>query len=146
MTTFVGSQKHFIDAIKSLLELDYDAVKAYEAAINRIENTSYKAKLSEFKKDHERHIKELSDLIEKHKETPPTGPSAKQLLTKGKVVFANLLGDQAILKAMLDNEEDTTEAYQTMVDRSDQWEDSKEILQHGSQDEKKHKAWLTQCS
>lgn len=144
MTTFVGTQNQFIDAMKSLIELDYDAVEAYEAAINRLENSVYRDKLREFKEDHERHIRDLSALLRKHKETPPTGPSIKRVLTKGKVVIANIAGDKAILKAMLDNEEDTNKAYQAMVDREDQWEDSKAVLIQGLQDEKKHKAWMQQ--
>lgn len=146
MTTFVGSQEHFMDAVKELVELDYDAVEAYEAAINRLESALYKSKLSEFKKDHERHITELSGLIKKHKDTPPSGPSAKQWLTKGKVVLANMAGDKAILKAMLDNEGDTNEAYKAMSARKDQWEDIKDVLKHGLEDEKKHKAWMQQVA
>lgn len=142
MTTFVGSQNHFKDAVKSLIELDYDAVEAYESAINRLDNTEYKNKLREFKKDHERHIKELSELIRKYGDQPPTGPDIKQVLTKGKVVLADIVGDDAILRAMLDNEKDTNKAYKTMLERSDQWADSKDILRRGAEDERKHKEWL----
>jgi hypothetical protein len=34
MATMVGTQKSFTEAIKELVELDYDALGAYEAAIN----------------------------------------------------------------------------------------------------------------
>jgi hypothetical protein len=33
MVTFTGTQSSFLDAISDLIELDYDAVEAYEAAI-----------------------------------------------------------------------------------------------------------------
>ncbi|KJV81801.1 hypothetical protein RHORCCE3_0998 [Rickettsia hoogstraalii str. RCCE3] len=36
MTTLVGIQNNFADAIKELIELDYDAIEAYKTAINRI--------------------------------------------------------------------------------------------------------------
>ncbi|AFC70705.1 hypothetical protein MC5_01535 [Rickettsia australis str. Cutlack] len=35
MTTLVRTQNNFADAIKELVELDYDAIEAYKAAINR---------------------------------------------------------------------------------------------------------------
>lgn len=142
MTTFVGTQERFIDAVRSLIELDYDAIEAYDAAIHRLENANYKTQLKEFKEDHERHVRELSALLRKHRQEPPAGPSLKRVLTKGKVVVANIAGDKAILKAMLDNEEDTNQAYQTMLDRLDDWEDSKDILMRGLHDEKKHKTWI----
>ena len=42
MATMVGTQKSFTEAIKELVELDYDALGAYEAAINNLENPEYK--------------------------------------------------------------------------------------------------------
>ncbi|MCZ6884261.1 hypothetical protein [Rickettsia helvetica] len=37
-----------------------------------------------FKTDHERHVKELNELLSKHNEKTVKGPSSKQWLTKGK--------------------------------------------------------------
>ena len=42
MATLVGTQTKFVDALKELAELDHDAIEAYEAAINRLENEFYK--------------------------------------------------------------------------------------------------------
>lgn len=42
MATLVGTQKNFADALKALIELDYDAIEAYKAAIDRLENENYK--------------------------------------------------------------------------------------------------------
>lgn len=142
MTTLVGTQTDFSDALRNLLELDYDAVEAYDAAINRLENTTYIQKLSEFRDDHKRHIQELSNLLRSHNEETPEGPSMKQWLTKGKVVLANLVGDDTILGAMKTNEEDTNTAYERMAEREDQWDDAKAIIQRGLHDERKHKRWL----
>lgn len=36
MVTHVGTQKLFIDAMKELLELEYDAIEAYKAAVSKI--------------------------------------------------------------------------------------------------------------
>ena len=56
MVTMVGKQKSFIEAVKELVELDYDILGAYEAAIDNLENPEYKKKFEEFKLDHQRHI------------------------------------------------------------------------------------------
>jgi rubrerythrin len=142
MTTLVGTQKEFVDALYELCELDYDAVDAYQAAIERLDDTTYRNKLMEFKQDHERHIRDISHILRKHNVKAPEGSSAKRLLTQGKVVLANLLGDETILRAMLSNEIDTNTAYERLNNRTDEWEDAKEILARGLEDEKKHKAWL----
>jgi rubrerythrin len=142
MVTMTGTQTYFQDALKDLVELDYDAVEAYDAAIDRLENEKYKEKLTEFKQDHSRHIRELSEILRKHGDAPPTSPSAKQWLTKGKVIIANLVGDTTILRAMLSNEEDTNTAYDRIDQRTDKWPDAAPIIQRGREDEHKHKSWL----
>lgn len=142
MVTLVGTQNNIIDALKDLLELEYDAVEAYSTAIDNLETKSYKDKLIEFKEDHQQHIASLTQLIEKNGEKAPSSPSGKQWLTKGKVMIADLIGDTTILRAMRSNELDTNKAYETMLNREDHTGDSKEIIRRGLEDEIKHKNWL----
>lgn len=145
MTTMVGTQKNFIDAVKELIELDYDAIAAYKAAINNLEDSGYKKKLEEFKADHQRHITELSEFLSKNNEEAPTGPdNTKHFLAEGKVKLASLFGDQKILTAMLTNEEDTNTAYERMNSRTSESSDAQiaKIITHGLEDEKKHKKWI----
>lgn len=143
MVTLVGTQNDFSNSLKELIELDFDAVEAYQAAINRLESETFKMKFKEFLSDHERHIRELSELLRSYSEDAPEGPSiAKQWLTKGKVVLANIVGDKAILQAMSSNEIDTNVAYERMNQREDKWPESIEILQRGLEDEKRHKNWI----
>lgn len=143
MATLVGLQGNYAEALKELLELDYDAAEAYRAAIARVDDASYKMKLEEFLKDHERHIEELTKLLKNHNEEVPDGPSLKQYLTKGKIYLADTIGDdKTILNAMITNEDDTNSAYERMSAREDHWEDAKDIIKRGFEDEKRHKEWL----
>ncbi|AAY62139.1 hypothetical protein RFEPED_1080 [Rickettsia felis str. Pedreira] len=142
MTTLVGTQNNFADAIKELIELDYDAIEAYKTAINRITNEDYKKQLDAFKTDHERHVKELNKLLSKHNEKTIKGPSSKQWLTKGKVILADLVDDKAILYAMHTNEEDTNTAYERLNEHSNKWHDASKTLKQGLLDEQKHKKWI----
>lgn len=142
MTTLVGTQSHFIDALHALIELDYDSIEAYEAAINRIESEEYKTQLQNFKEDHERHVQQLSGLLTIHNDKTVVGPDSKKWLTQGKVILGSLIGDKAILKAMLTNEEDTNLAYSRTINHAAIWEDAKAILNAGYSDEKRHKRWF----
>ncbi len=142
MTTLVGKQNDFSEALFSLCELDFDALEAYETAISLLENENYKQQLRKFKENHERHIIDLRSILLAKMNKAPHSPSMKQWLTKGKVVLANLVGDEMILKAMLTNEEDTNTAYQRMYQRADKWPEAENILQKGLADENGHKKWL----
>jgi len=145
MVTFVGNQGTFGEALKELVELEYAAVEAYVAAIDRLDNIDYKQKLKAFQSEHERHIKEVSDVLDRKNEAPPQGPNlGKELITKGKVILTNMVGDRTILRAMRSNEEDTNTAYECMNAREDIWPEARDVLKKGLRDEVKHKAWLTQ--
>jgi len=142
MTTFVGEQKDFSNALYALCELDYDAVEAYKAAINHLESEGYKARLYQFMLDHERQIKDISEALVKHQKLLPQKLDAKQYITQGKIVLASLFGDQAILKAMLTNEVDTNTAYFRVKNHPDKWPEIDMVIEMGLNHEKKHKQWL----
>jgi len=144
MVTLVGMQDDFGTALIDLVELEYDTLEAYEAAINRLENEEYKNEFSSFKEEHLRHISEISTLLRGRELEPPVGPSTgKQWITKGKVVLGTLAGDLAILRAMRSNEIDTNTAYERLKTHEGVWPESQEIMKQAFKDEQKHKKWLT---
>jgi uncharacterized protein (TIGR02284 family) len=142
MVTSIGLNPDFNVVLKSLISLDFDAVEAYEAAISRLENSEYKNQLSLFRQDHIRHTQELSDLARKLGVEPPTGPDMKQLLTKGKVVMADMLGDKAILMAMKTNEEDTNTAYERASGHKNLPVEARSVIERGLADERRHRSWI----
>jgi len=144
MVTQVGLQGQFSDAIKKLLELEYETLESYDVAINKIMKKSYKEKLLKFADDHMRHIQEISIVLDAHGEDMPSGPGAKQWLTKGKVALASLIGDGAILSALNSNEHDANTAYERITARKDIWDDARSIIHRGLDDQKKHQVWLEQ--
>jgi uncharacterized protein (TIGR02284 family) len=141
MVTLVGTQTETLDALKDLVELDFDAIEAYKEAIERLENESYKDKFRSFQKDHERHIVEISKIIKDEGEVAPNGPSNKQYLTKGKIIIASLVNDKAILLAMKTNEDDTNTAYERLT-KYDLSEIEMQIITRGLQDERNHRKWI----
>ena len=66
--------------LNDLLQLDHDAVQAYSLAIKGIRNPEHRETLTRFRGDHERHVRELTELIREHDGIPvqlshiPTGP------------------------------------------------------------------------
>lgn len=52
MVTMVGKQIDFTKALKSLAELEHDAISAYESAISGLKDHRFIYQLTEFNKDH----------------------------------------------------------------------------------------------
>jgi len=144
MATMVGTQKDLLSLLAQLLELDYDAIEAYKAAIQRLKDPSDKAQLGSFMRDHEQHVRELGDAIVQMGMRPPSGPDLKQVLTKGKVVLGSLMGDRTILLAMKTNEDDTNTAYERASKRDDLPQDLRAVVERCLQDERRHRAWMQQ--
>ncbi len=137
-----GERVNFGEMLKDLVELDFDAIEAYKAAIDRLTNDDFKSQLTEFKKQHERHVVEINRILVTHGEETVKGPSGKQWVVKGEVLLGKALGnDKGILKAMAYVEEDTNKAYET-INQYKLWDDAVEILQQGLKDEREHKRWL----
>jgi hypothetical protein len=68
---------------------------------------------------------ELCSLISQLGGAPPSGASGKSMLTQGKVVLSDLIGDKAILIAIKTNEDDTNTAYERAVNH-EEWHPSAE--------------------
>lgn len=142
MATMVGREKDQAKLLNDLAELDYDAIEAYRAAIERIDDVNDKAQLRRFLEDHERHVSELTILIRGMGEEAPRGADIKGVLTKGKVVVGGLIGDRAILLAMKSNEEDTNTAYERAAARDDLPAHVREVIERNLADERRHRAWI----
>jgi uncharacterized protein (TIGR02284 family) len=142
MATLIGNEAAFSDTLKNLIALDFDAVAAYEAAINRLDNPLIKDQLGEFMSDHQRHIQELSAIVRELGELPPTDKDFKAVLTQGKVVIGNLAGDKGILQAMKSNEDDTNQAYEQALKRTDILPRAEGLLKQNLADERRHRSWI----
>lgn len=142
MATTIGTERDLLDALNNLIALDFDAIDAYEAAINRMENVTEKEQLRQFRNDHERHTRDLADIVRKLGGTPNTQGDMKSILTQGKVVLGNLMGDNGILKAMKTNEDDTNAAYEHALSRDDLTPPIQDVLQRNLNDERRHRSWI----
>lgn len=128
--------------LKELVQLDYDAIEAYDAAIERLEDPAYREALREFRQDHVRHTENLGSILRKLNEDVPSGPDMKRMLTEGKVVIAGLGGDKAVLRAMQANEKVTNEAYEKALKANGADAATRDTLKQNLDDERRHKAWI----
>ena len=142
MVTSVGTETDLVTLLTDLVQLDFDAVDAYQAAIDRLDNPEWRTTLASFREDHLRHTEELGEALRRLGVIPPSGGDIKSMLTQGKVVLAGLVGDEAILRAMLSNESDTNTAYERAVQFPDLDIGLRDSLEAALTDERRHAAWI----
>ncbi len=143
MATLTGTQSNFLDYLKDLIALEYDAYEAYQMAIDKIESKLYKDKLTEFQIDHDRHIKDLSQILANYNDGSVKAPDIKQWLAKMMISIGNLLtSDRGILRVMSYIESDTNTAYARYTNYEGIEESVTKTLQQNLMDEKKHKQWI----
>lgn len=142
MVTTVGHESDPKKLLHDLIKLEYDAIDAYDAAIERLDDSEAKDALAGFRKDHERHIADLTPHLSGMGGDVPTDSGAKSILTEGKVKVAALIGDSAILAAMATNEVETEAAYRTASERDDIDTKLRDKLQQAMADESRHKKWM----
>lgn len=140
----VQTDAQLIAELNDLLQLDHDAVQAYGLAIEGIKHLEHKQTLIRFRGDHERHVQNLTELIETHGGTPiqfshlPTGPMKLAVQAVG-----NAGGDREVLLAFKSNERQVRDKYQRLADESHA-PDVAEVLNRNAADEEKHYAWVSQ--
>lgn len=131
--------------LNDLLQLDHDAVQAYALAIGGVSSPEYKQALIRYRGDHERHIRDLTELIEAHGGVPiqlshlPTGPMKLAVQAVG-----NLGSDREVLLAFKSNERQARDKYQRLADRQHA-PDVAAVLNRNAADEEKHYAWVSQA-
>ncbi|MFG6626729.1 DUF2383 domain-containing protein [Sulfitobacter sp. 1A12056] len=142
MPTTVGTETTAVDLIKNLLILEHDAIAAYDSTIERLESAEYRQQIETFRRDHEEHVQELGRIADTMGIDKPMEGDMKQWLTTGKVALADLAGDNAILKAMKTNEDDTVAAYQRALDNDITGAELRPLMEKGLADERRHRAWM----
>jgi len=142
MVTFAGKQDDPKDLVINLLNLERDAIAAYDETIQRLDDVETADKIREFRSDHLHHAQALTEVAKSMgcKEMPDEGP--KSILTKGKVVLADMAGDDAILGAMKSNENDTVSAYENAMENENVSGDLKMICEKALGDERRHRDYM----
>ncbi|HYH78136.1 MAG TPA: DUF2383 domain-containing protein [Longimicrobium sp.] len=135
------SGARLIAELNDLLRLDFDAIGAYTLAIAQVESTTYRETLQGFLADHERHVRELTELVRAAGGTPAesshlsTGP-----FKLGMQALGAIGGDRATILAFKANEGESVAKYRAAAERPHA-ENVAEVLRRAARDEEKHYAW-----
>lgn len=130
-----------IAMLNDLLQLDHDAVGAYGVAINAMTDESRRETLRGFRADHERHIEEVTRLIQDRGGKPIQSPHLPTGVFKLAVQKAGALGGEtALLLAFKANERQGRDKYRRAAENSDDLEVA-DVLARASEDEIRHYDW-----
>lgn len=136
--------KQTIESVMNdLIQLDVDASYAYDAAIKEIKEKDIQKALTDFKGDHERHIKELSALL-KEAGGEPIKPTRdiKGFVIQGMTAVQSLMGTSGSLKAMLTNEVLTNKKYADALEYQGFTQPIRSLIQANFDDEKRHLEYI----
>ena len=134
-----------IAELNDLLALDHDAVQAYSLAIGAISNAEYRETLSGFRGDHQRHIQQLTQLIQSNGGMPVELPHLPTGAFKLAVQALGTLGDdRAVLLAFKANEAQVRDKYRRHAARPHTTAVSV-ILRAAAADEERHYQWVEQA-
>jgi ElaB/YqjD/DUF883 family membrane-anchored ribosome-binding protein len=132
-----------LDGLNDLLQLDHDAMAAYDVAIDKLQDRDHADQIAGFRRDHERHVRELGELVSRLGGTPEdhahlTGPLKTALQRLG-----GLGGDRGLLMAFRTNELQVRAKYDAYASKAMLWPpDVKRAIDLAALDEERHYAWV----
>src|SRR5690606_20084718 len=98
------SDAEVLDGLNDLLQLGHDAIGAYEIAIEKLDDRDHADQIAGFKRDHERHVRDLNEMIRSLGGTPVNEPHATGPLKQAMQSLGALGGDKGVLIAWRANE------------------------------------------
>jgi demethoxyubiquinone hydroxylase (CLK1/Coq7/Cat5 family) len=136
------AEKSEVAKLRSLAQLDVDAVGAYDAAIARVGESLIRERLNDFRVDHVRHVQDLNALIQRFGGEPvELKMDLKGVAMKGMTAVTSMMGTEAALVAMLGNEEFTNRAYELALQFK--WSpEVRTLIQKNREDELRHVTWI----
>lgn len=143
-STMPPAGAELIAELNDLLALDLDAVQAYSLAIGAISTAEYRETLAQFRGDHQRHVEQLTQLIQNHGGVPVQLPHVPTGAFKLAVQALGTLGDdRAVLMTFKANEAQVRDKYRRHAARP-HTEAVGVILSAAAADEERHYAWVEQ--
>jgi hypothetical protein len=139
----VPAPAEVVAGLNDLLQLDHDAVGAYEIAIEQLENRDHAVQIEGFKRDHESHIRDLNEVILGLGGEPTNEPHATAPLKQAIQSIAAVGGDAALLAAWRANELQVTSKYDRYAQEANAWPpEAKRVVDQNALDEERHYQWV----
>jgi uncharacterized protein (TIGR02284 family) len=139
-----AAKTELIAELNDLLKLDHDAVQGYTVAIDNLESESLRETLRQYRGDHERHITELTNLIQANGGTPAESSHLTTGLLKLAVQQVGRAGgDRGILLAFEMNERQVRDKYARCAEQPHPPQ-VQAVLRRNAADEERHHAWAVE--
>jgi hypothetical protein len=136
------TNQEIANELSALVQLDVDAVLAYDRAIGAMGEGLVARELAAFKLDHQRHVLELSQLLLGMGIAPPQAkPDLKGSILGSMTGLRSRFGTEQALQAMRTNEQLTTTSYARALAKPFP-EDVLAVVRRGDADERRHLAWI----
>lgn len=134
--------EEIIKSINSLIQLDIDAIHAYEQAMKNVSEMFIRDQLAEYRNDHHTHFRELSSVVQSMGGAPlEYSPDFKGFVIQGFTALRSMTGTEGSLKAMETNEKLTNSKYEEAVS----WDlpiATLSIVRSNLNDEKQHLEYI----
>ncbi len=112
MPTHDHGPEHTVDLLTRLVQLEYDTMAAYRAAIGRVDDIDARAELALFFEHHEATANALATCITRYGGTADAGMDLDEAWSRGRVAIADLADDHALLEALAHVEDEIHTAYE----------------------------------
>jgi Domain of unknown function (DUF2383). len=140
-----AEQTEILEGLNDLLQLDHDAIGAYEVAIEKLEDRSHASQIRGFKRDHERHIESLNQTILSMGGVPKNEPHGTGPLKEAIQGLSAVAGDRGLLMAWRTNEHQVRTKYDRYASKANAWpSDVKRLIDENALDEERHYHWVTE--
>lgn len=110
MATLVGTEDDASDTMNALVQLDLDVVELYDSVLPRVEDEQLRERLERSKQIHEKRADELASRLKDSGKSAGVGPATRQLNSPGSIIASDLVGEEAILKAVHASEQQVLNA------------------------------------
>ena len=141
--THAPALQEVLDGLNDLLQLDHDAMAAYDVAIAKLEDRDHADQIAGYRRDHERHVRELNELVARLGGTPANHPHATGPFKTALQSLGGLAGDKGLLMAFRTNELQVRTKYDAYASRAMLWPpDVKRVVDAAALDEERHYAWV----
>jgi len=140
---------HTDDAIQHLdrlIQLEYDTMAAYRAAMERVDNTASRGELELFFEDHDETARALASCITRYGGEAHHGDLERAWTNGGKLV-GRASGDAAVLGVLADLEGKVRRVYETAQEQLRQVADPPlaSVLAAALAEDEQHRKWLVQA-
>lgn len=138
-----ASTEEIVAGLNDLLQLDHDAIGSYEIAMERLEDRDHASQIAGFRLDHERHVRDLNELIRSLGGTPRNEPHATGPLKQALQGLGGVAGDKGLLMAFRTNELQVRTKYDGYASKAVMWPaEVKRVIDANALDEERHYRWV----